>query len=175
MGAHPSKLQLPLRLKVIFLMDALIKIFGRCLHHNETIEWVLHSTRFLGVLCLYLCQKDLYANRRWFVLLLSLRIDGARKWSKVMAPALQQMKVNVLQGVQHASLRQPPDGRNRSVTWPDVKSVVLAFSRSLLPRPHRKPVRMTDSQDPFFFRHLFFLLIYFACVFIFVVSELYII
>lgn len=29
MGAHPSKLRLPLRLKVIFLMDALIQIFGK--------------------------------------------------------------------------------------------------------------------------------------------------
>ncbi|KAG1951877.1 hypothetical protein F2P79_010753 [Pimephales promelas] len=49
-----------------------------------------------------------------------------------MAPALQQMKVNVLQGVQHASLRQPPDGRKLH----DL-TVVLAFARSLSPRPHR--------------------------------------
>ncbi len=115
--------------KVIFLMDALIQNFWKgVLLHSEIIEWVLHSTRSLGVLCLCLCQKDLYANSQWFVLLLSLRIDGTRKWSKVMAPALQQMKVNVLQGVQHASLRQPPDGRNCSVhdltfnllSWPSL-------------------------------------------------------
>lgn len=124
---------------------------------------------FLGVLCLYLCQRDLYANRQWFVLLLSLRIDGARKWSKVMAPALQQMKVNVLQGVQHASLRQPPDGRKLH----DLTLSLLSWPQ-LSPRPHDNS--QTYKNDVFlkitFVDTFFFLLIYFGCVFIFVLYNM---